>query len=591
MRWKRQSLVKYTSAVLAFTIILLNLFPIVTLAGFIKPGTPISPGSPIQPGDAIPEGKMIVPGDVQKNGQPSTNGKSITSGKPIIEGESNREGGFIVPNAPYPAAIPSNSSVSDIGGTPLQGGQDTNGSAVNPGKGNSSGQGPNGNASNPGEGLSGGQTSNGSTNASGKEQNNGQIANNGSPINSGNELRNSTTTQGEGTDGNRTSEGEAINPQGQGLDGDNPNAANNLGIPTPNGSITNSAQETVRGQDSNSSPNQNPNSLAGERTNGNEIRQGNPSKTQSSLKNNSSNTDSKLNVSGTSNTSSEDQGSNSFLAAMFASGGEHESTADKSVAVVKDVRRYVTNFGDDMAQAAAAKAAGFKFDYKGNNWYSIKGKQQLDNKVSNWFYNRYRSYSQGGHTKSFGPYSRRVKLNGKYNAFMSSKNLGKSSATKLQLAKAGAKDSLSKNYNPKTAFRLSNISKLNGAVTVGLSSWNSISEYNSNADKEFASTNFAADLTTDVAIGVGTTAASGAVSAMVAGAVAGSTIPVAGTIAGAAAGLALSIGASLFLNSRIGRKLKNGLSNTIKKGYDGIVNAGKKAVSAVKNGLSGLFGT
>jgi hypothetical protein len=142
---------------------------------------------------------------------------------------------------------------------------------------------------------------------------------------------------------------------------------------------------------------------------------------------------------------------------------------------------------------------------------------------------------------------------------------------------------------------LKNIAKLNGPANVILSSANSLIDYSSlgkNASTGYASTDFAADLTTDVAVGVGITALSSLAGSVAAGAVVGTAIPIpiVGTLVGAGVGLLVGVGASLLINTEWGRAAKKFVRDGVKSVYDGAVHAAKGIWNAGSDFVGSLFG-
>src|SRR5699024_5823588 len=73
-----------------------------------------------------------------------------------------------------------------------------------------------------------------------------------------------------------------------------------------------------------------------------------------------------------------------------------------------DVRNYVLNLGDNVAQGLIATAAGFKFNQLADGKYAVYGKNNLNHSIGNWFYNRYRAYDYNGNPTNFGPHARRI---------------------------------------------------------------------------------------------------------------------------------------------------------------------------------------
>ncbi|MGM0831157.1 MAG: hypothetical protein ACQEWF_24375 [Bacillota bacterium] len=262
---------------------------------------------------------------------------------------------------------------------------------------------------------------------------------------------------------------------------------------------------------------------------------------------------------------------------------------------LKDYKRYVLGFADKLAQAGATYYAGFKFNDLENGKYSVSGKNKLNNKISDWFYQRYKTYKFNGEDAHFGPYSRHIGES-RFNDFLKSKSLGGGVGFWGNMKDATVK-SLNESWNPasKSFWKFSNSLKLGGPVNAVLSSFNSVYDYGFGDDplkrgKGLGSTDFAASLTTDVAIGVGSTAIGSVASSMAVGALAGSTVPVVGTAIGAVVGLGAGLTTTYLINgTATGRRLKEGTTKLIKKTYDGGINLAKKGAKAVSDGVSSTF--
>ena len=72
----RRRWVNKVAGVLAYSIILLHIFPFVIYATPISPGTPSVPGTPINPGEPIEPGTPISPGQDFKSGDTDKQGSS-----------------------------------------------------------------------------------------------------------------------------------------------------------------------------------------------------------------------------------------------------------------------------------------------------------------------------------------------------------------------------------------------------------------------------------------------------------------------------------------------------------------------------------
>src|SRR5690625_29700 len=270
---------------------------------------------------------------------------------------------------------------------------------------------------------------------------------------------------------------------------------------------------------------------------------------------------------------------------IFRSTNTSDGWFGQALGVVNDVKRYVIGFGDDIAQGVTSIYAGFRFRDLGDGYYSVYGRNNLNSQIGNWFYDRYRQYTFNGADAQFGPNSRRIG-EARYNAFMNSNGLGMNVANSLRQSMNSSWNVFSRDF-----WSASNSAKLGGPVGMLLTTAGSAYSYTDGFSdmSGLASTDFAATLTSDVAIGVASTAVGSIASSMAAGAVAGSVVPGLGTIVGAGAGLLAGIGTSLFFNNtNTGRRIKDGIKNGAKAVYDGAVNIGKKAWDGLKTGFSNL---
>ncbi|RLQ91160.1 hypothetical protein [Falsibacillus albus] len=258
------------------------------------------------------------------------------------------------------------------------------------------------------------------------------------------------------------------------------------------------------------------------------------------------------------------------------------------IGAFKDFKSYGLGFVDKFAQGVSSSIAGFNFKKLGDApYYAVYGKNKLDNKVANWFYQRYKEYNFDGKKTNFGPNARRIG-EGRYNEFMKGKNLNGSSFKNIMQS---TKKSLNEGFNifSKDFRKISVAKKFNGPVNLALTAFNSVYDYGFGAkkDKGLASTDFAADLTTDVAIGAGTTAVSTMLSSAASGAMVGSFIPIpgVGTAVGAVVGLGVgALSTYLIYGTPTGRRIKNAARNIVKKGYDGVVSGAKKVGSTISKG-------
>ncbi|MDL0421670.1 hypothetical protein QPM05_16475 [Caldibacillus thermoamylovorans] len=276
----------------------------------------------------------------------------------------------------------------------------------------------------------------------------------------------------------------------------------------------------------------------------------------------------------------------SLINLLFKSTDTSRGIVGQIAGVLKDYKTYILGFADKIAQASAAGYAGFMFNEKGNGKYGVKGKNKLDNKVVNWFYERYKGYKHNGEETAFGPYSRHIGQE-RLDSFFKSKRIGHV----WESVKGSVKESW--NIFSKDAYKAKNLLKLNGPVNVLLSSSNNLIDYSKwgrKSDLGYASTDFAADVTVDTAIGVGSTALGSLASSAIAGAVAGSTVPVVGTIVGAVAGLGTGFFVNYLINgTKTGQKIKTTVRDAVKVTYDGIVSGAKKLGKRIKSGVSSMF--
>ncbi|QHS24158.1 hypothetical protein GWK91_15170 [Virgibacillus sp. MSP4-1] len=489
-----------------------NLFPIVSYASFITPGTPITPGETITPGEPIEGGEYIIPGEVLPYGDPIQEGEFKNSGEPIIEGEPINEGLFMIPNVPeFPAYQP-------IGGDAV-----SPGSPIQSGSSPQSGNGlEGGNATSPGSPINGGNAGAGGSATEGGNLNTGDTLNGGSAINGGNQsgageapASGNPVNGGDASQGGHAVDGNAING------GDGPSSGSD-----GHGSAGNAGEGDIEPK--------------------------------------------------------------SFLNIALQSTDGSQGLYGHITGFFKDVKNYGLKFADDLAQGAASIYAGFQFRQLENGNYSVKGKNKLNNRLSNWFYDRYRQYTFNGESKEMGPKVRYIRQD-RMNAFLSSKSIPNAGTMSglLKNSAQSAKSAVNQSWNvfSKGFWKPSSSVKLGGPAGIILNSAGSIYDH-SNGFSDLgglATTDFAASFTTDAAIGVASTAAGSAASAMASGAVAGSVVPGVGTIIGAAAGLGVGIATSYFFNgTNVGGRIKKGITKGIKKGYDAIAGGVKKGVGAAK---------
>ncbi len=532
--------------------------PSIVLASFISPGKPITPGTPITPGSPITGGQFIAPGEVLTPGesyvpgQPGSSDIPSVSGKPIIPTQPFTNGLFITPNyisAPYSGWLQTGSPISSgeagsTGNGPNSGQPGTGGTGPNGGQVGTGGTGQNGGQPGTGgTGPNGGQVGTGGTGPSsgqpGTGPNGGQVGTGGTGPSSG-----QPGTGGTGPSGGQVGTGETGPNGGQaGAGGSGPDG----GIGGSDKSGTSSGQTGNGGTTESEGP-------------------------------------SNLNV-------------------LIKSTDDSRGSIVQSINVLRDIKTYWFGFGDKIVGPLVALNAGFDIKkiesgrLQGN--YAIKGKDSVKNPILNKYYQKFKEYKINGETKKLGNGARQVKPD-KVDGFNAGRKIakpGSTNKTSWQLAKEAAKSSVDDAINIRSSNFLSksNMLKLNGPVNVLLSSVNSLWDYSSFGKGEkskigYLSTDFAADITTDVAVGVGITALSTVVGSMAAGAVVGTAIPVpiVGTLVGATVGLIVGAGANLLLNTKIGRATKTFVRDSIKAGYDGTVEVGKGIAKGAVKAAKGI---
>ena len=477
----------------------------------------------ITPGTPIVPGKPITPGTPIQGGTFIIPGKVYEPGKAIKGGDSVSGSSGLISGQPIVPATPLTYGTFIIpNAPPVLGHPVLGGTAIQ------GGQGPNG-----GTAINGGQGPNGGTAING-----GQGPNGGTAINGGQGPNGGTAINGgQGPNGGTTISG------GQGPNG---------GTAINGGQDPNGGTATDGGQ-----------GLSG----GNSGKNGNGPSNGNELIGESSQEPSLINL-------------------LFKSTDTSRGIVGQIAGVLKDYKTYILGFADKIAQASAAGYAGFMFNEKGNGKYGVKGKNKLDNKVVNWFYERYKGYKHKGEETAFGSYSRHIGQE-RLDSFFKSKRIGHV----WESVKGSVKESW--NIFSKDAYKAKNLLKLNGPVNVLLSSSNNLIDYSKwgrKSDLGYASTDFAADMTVETAIGVGSTAIGSLISSALAGAVAGSTVPVAGTIIGALAGLGTGFIVNYLINgTKTGRKIKTAVRDAVKVTYDGIVSGAKKLGKRIKSGVSSMF--
>ncbi|MDX1806281.1 MAG: hypothetical protein R3267_04610, partial [Paenisporosarcina sp.] len=282
-------------------------------------------------------------------------------------------------------------------------------------------------------------------------------------------------------------------------------------------------------------------------------------------------------------------------------GGSEDSNSqvDRGVAgdianVAGNVKKYVLGFGDTVLQGATAQYAGYTINELASGNYKITGQSSINNQFFNHFYDKFKKYELNDRNAYLPTNGANPRFN-RVDAFIDSKKIADITSPKtfINSALKSAKSSVNKGFNlfSKDFYGKSNLMKLNGPVNLALSSFNSIYDYSAGGKSSIglASTDFAADLTTDVAIGVGTTALSTIGASMAAGAIGGSVVPGLGTIVGAAAGLLVGLTVTLLLETGPGKAVKKAVRDGVKFVYDGAVSGVKAAGKGIADGAKGLF--
>ncbi|MDI3311271.1 MAG: hypothetical protein QJR05_07560, partial [Thermoanaerobacterium sp.] len=475
------------------------------------------------------------------------------SGRPILPKSPYQNGAFIIPNEP---PVPPGSLYWQLrnletgstlqGGTPINGGNSSvGGQGPNGGQGISGGQGANrGQSINGGQGPNGGKGING-----GQGPNGGRAQNGGQGINGGH-----GSNGGQSINGGQAPNGVPAQNSGQGVNGGHgPNGGQGINA----GQGPNSSQGLSGGQG--------PNANSGQQE---KI----PSLLNIFIK-----------------TTDGERGNFGHIYGFFS-----------------DFKTYGLGLflNSKLAGGALSWIAGFKFEkIEGTSNYKVYGKNKLNHKLLDRLYQKYKNYGFNGEEKTLGPNSRRIS-EARYNAFLKSKKLRTTDLSIHAYVKQSLKTALHDGWNPftksainpknwfngnafnKNFFAKSNIFKMSGPVSYLMASAGTVYDYGwgKNVNKGFGSTDFAADLTTEVAFGVGTTTIGSIASSVATGALAGSLVPGFGTVIGAGAGLLAGVVTSYLINgTATGRKVKKVVSKGIKWAYDGVVSGFRK--------LGGLFGS
>ncbi len=258
-----------------------------------------------------------------------------------------------------------------------------------------------------------------------------------------------------------------------------------------------------------------------------------------------------------------------------------------------DFKTYGLGFlNRDVAGAALSMMAGFKIEKIAGtkDGYRVSGQKNL--KIFDSLYQRYKGYDVNGSDRSLGIHTKRIKEK-TFNAFLQSKELipknMKLSTFMANSVKSGIIDGWSpltkkaftslSSWKDGSAFNKafvskSNMIKMNGPLNYALAAAGTLWDYSpigNNSKQGYASSDFFTDLSTEVAIGVGSTAIGSIASSVTTGALAGSVVPGLGTVAGAAAGLLAGIGTAVFINrTSLGKGIKKGIKSGFKFVYSKI---------------------
>ncbi|MBD8071138.1 hypothetical protein [Bacillus sp. PS06] len=573
---------KFAVMLMLSFMLFMHLFPLVGFASFIKPGMPMVPGKVLTPGDPISGGKFIIPGAVYDPGTPLEAGEFGASGQLIFPSVPTLTGSFIIPNAP--PAIPS-IRYAEINlqpgnaieaGTPVQAGDAANGGdgpsggqAVEGGDGPSGGQAVEG-----GEGPNGGQAVEG-----GEGPNGGQAVEGGEGPNGGQAVEG-----GEGPNGGQAAEGGEGPNGGQAVEGgEGPNG----GQAAEGGEGPNGGQAVEGGE----GPNGGQAAEGGEGPNGGQAAEGG-------------------------------NGPNGGQTPTGGNGQGGEATegglANTILNFGSNAKKWLITYpktAGDFLDGTLSMIAGFQIkDLKtatGNkNLMQIMGDKKFTNStnpIAKWLNSRYQNYLEGFKQNKLILKGRQitetvvdsagntVRQNSIFKDLRSGDVVKQKRLMPFLTENFGPKTiasavgkSFNENWNfaNKTFWKPSNMAKGSGIVNVLLSTGERIIEYATDSKKSFASTNFAAGITTDVMAGLATTAISAGAGWMATAGTAaaiGSVVPGIGTVVGAVVG----VGVGLFLASETGQKIKGAVESGVKKLYDGVASK----FSSAKKKFTSLFGS
>ncbi|WP_163102955.1 hypothetical protein [Peribacillus alkalitolerans] len=245
--------------------------------------------------------------------------------------------------------------------------------------------------------------------------------------------------------------------------------------------------------------------------------------------------------------------------------------------------------GNDALEGIVAQMSGFRLTELSDGRYRIEGKNRFASNMSFFegklysYLNKFQNNQVILKSKSNGEIilrsSKKISQNAVEAFTKNNFNFAKSMSAEL---KNNWSFTGSKFWGPKELL------KGNGLTNILLSTGGTLYDYTFGPDKgKMASTDFAASLSSDVTIGIGTAAVStgtGILASALAGAATGSVVPGIGTVAGAVAGIVVT---GFLNNTSTGRKIKDGVKSGFKWAYDGIASGGKKLADKIKNSSFG----
>jgi hypothetical protein len=505
-------------------------------------GSFITPGTPIKPGQAISPGDPISGGDFLVPGDVFQPGDALVPGDSYNDGKNISSGTPILENFPL-----TNGTFIIPNAPPLPPNFIFVGDSFTPGDPIS-----------PGDPSGAGETSSGNVDGNGKAIEGGDPGSNGKAVEGGDPNGDGKAVEGGDPDGD-----------GNAIEGGNPDGNGNAvegGDPDGNGT-------GFEGGDPDG--------------NGNASEGGDPGNSGNGMESGNSDANGKT------------------------SAGDYttESILSSGLAFIKGAKRWGTDMlfaADDIVQGLVAHSAGYKFVQDGSKNWKLLGDRKLDNKVSQWFLDRFNKDINPG-KRNFNNFKKNEFLDGKkLNGFIS--NLKKSVRDKWvpfykkteEIKKKGwmKPQYASKWTFNKSVFKPLQMIKGSAPVNFALTTGQTFIDYTVGSKKSmFNTSDFYADLSADLTIGAGTTLVGSIVGSAAAGAVGGSVVPGLGTAVGAVAGIGVGVGSYFFMESRAGKALKRGIRKGYKKAYDFVGNTGKKIGNKVselgdklKSGLGGIFG-